>query len=121
MANITPVQLFPGYQLAGGTALSVTNAVVIPLTALPALSAIEAASAAFNCGRSAKRDRRRFIANFVTEVDGNTPTKTESIELACRWSDSGSIKLAGQLLASQTGLFCIGYTAESYDKFHKVL
>lgn len=42
MANIRPNQVFPAIQVAGATAVSATNAVIIPLAALPGLTAAEA-------------------------------------------------------------------------------
>jgi hypothetical protein len=72
-------------------------------------------------GNGNKRKHRRYILDFVTEVDGNTIVATESIELPAKSRDASAIKTCGQAAAQLTGILCIGYRGESYDKFHKVL
>lgn len=59
MANVTPAQLFPGYQFIGATATSVSNGIFIPLAALPALTAAEAA---------ANGDGRELFRGIVEQV-----------------------------------------------------
>ncbi len=78
-------------------------------------------SNAAGCGGSGKRKHRRYILDFVTEVDGTAIKTTESIEFPVKSYDASAIKTCGQGAAQLTGILCIGYRGESYDKFHKVI
>jgi hypothetical protein len=86
MAAITPVQLFPGYQLAGATAISASNAIIIPLAALPALTAAEAA--ATGDGREVSR---ALIEQITASIEGLLATAKPNKMTATRSNPSGTV------------------------------
>ena len=93
MAAITPVQLFPGYQLAGATAVSATNSLIIPLAALPALTAVEAAAAG-----DGREVARALIEQITASIEGLVTTAKPTKMTATRSNPSGT----GQNTISQS-------------------
>jgi hypothetical protein len=93
MANITPSQLFPGYQLAGATAVSATNALVIPLAALPALTAAEAGAAG-----DGREVARALIEQITASIEGLAAVSKPNKMSAVRSNPTGT----GQNTISQT-------------------
>lgn len=85
MANITPIQLFPGYQLAGATAVSATNALIIPLAALPALTAVEAAAAG-----DGREVARALIEQITASIEGLAVASRPNKMTATRSNPSGT-------------------------------
>jgi hypothetical protein len=76
--------------------------------------------AACNSKSRKKRAHRRFLLEFVTEVNGTQIVATETAELPHAKSAAQEIFNCGQLAAALSGVFCIGYKGESYPAFHKV-
>ena len=70
----------------------------------------------FSCGASTRRDHRRYLIDFRVAAD-----TAERKEVPVRESAAGEIFNCGQAIANLTGVFCIGYMGESYDRFHKVM
>ncbi|MEM7762095.1 MAG: hypothetical protein AAF298_28860 [Cyanobacteria bacterium P01_A01_bin.40] len=78
-------------------------------------------------GRKNPRKHRRFELTFAVGTAGANPgdppniTGTETIELPVKSSLAADILSCGQAAAALPGAYCINYTGESYDRFHKIL
>ena len=70
------------------------------------------------------RKHRRFELGFATKVDtanDDEASQTETIELPVAGASGADISACGNAAAALTGIYCIGYRGESYDRFHKLL
>lgn len=83
-------------------------------------------------GRRNPLEHRRFILNFLTKTQevadpANPPAGieatalSEQIEIPVQAKAAGSINTCGVALASLTGVYCIGYRGESYDRIHQAI
>lgn len=78
-------------------------------------------------GRRNPRKHRRFELTFAIGTAGANPgdpptiENDETIELPVKSNVAADILSCGQAAAALTGAYCIGYTGESYDRFHKLL
>ena len=79
-----------------------------------------------NCpnGRRNPRNHRRYTLSFATKADvadAAEIAQTETIELPVSGGGALDILACGNAAAALTGLYCIGYMGENYDRFHKVI
>lgn len=75
-------------------------------------------------GRRNPRAHRRYILDFATKADPSDTaesSQSERIEVPVSGGGALDILACGNALAALTGLYCIGYMGESYDRFHKLL
>lgn len=79
-----------------------------------------------NCGNGRRNPRkhRRFTLTFATKfnvaAEAESP-QSELIELPCANNTTPNILACGKAAAALTGLYCIGYQGESYDRVHKLM
>jgi hypothetical protein len=108
MANITPVQLFPGYQLAGATAISAT---ILGAIGAKPLSLISSGV----CGESISGDARRLV--FYRD-DGSSM----SVPVANRgFLDSAANVVKGVLISSGRKVTCIKLVGEYWSNLNDEL
>ena len=79
-----------------------------------------------NCGNGRRNPRkhRRYVLTFATKFDvaaNAESSQSEIIQLPVAKSLTADIKACGTAAAALTGLYCIGYQGESYDRVHKLL
>lgn len=79
-----------------------------------------------NCGNGRRNPRkhRRLNLIFATKADpadDAEESQSESIELPISGGGALDILACANSAATLTGLYCLGYQGESYDRFHKLL
>lgn len=79
-----------------------------------------------NCGNGRRNPRkhRRYVLTFATKFDvaaNAESVQSEVIELPVKSTLAAEIKTCGQAAAALTGLYCIGYQGESYDRVFNLL
>ncbi|MGH2416473.1 MAG: hypothetical protein ACRDEA_22825, partial [Microcystaceae cyanobacterium] len=85
-------------------------------------------SQGFSCGASTKREHRRYLLSLRvgSAADPGPPAVAEVAiaeqkEVPVKDQEANLILTCGQNIAALTGLFCLGYKGESYNRFHRVL